>query len=289
MPRVREPGIDRDERSGAPELRVVTYNIHKGFSAGNTRFVLHSMRKALTETAVDLIFLQEIQGEHAYRERFIDDWPDMPQLQFLAGGIWPHQAYGKNAIYDAGHHGNAILSKHPIVSWENINVSGSRLASRSVLHGVIEPPEAVAPVHVICIHFGLSAVERRRQIEVLCERIRSHVPKNAPLILAGDFNDWTGRAGRRVHDDLGLADVFVTLTRRPARTYPAWLPLLPVDRIFYRGARPTACRCLSGEPWRRLSDHAALYASFALDVSTSAGERPLKQAEARPARRARRA
>ena len=62
----------------------MTYNIHKGFSAGNTRFVLHSMRKAMVQIEVDLIFLQEIQGEHAYRERFIDDWPDIPQLQFLA-------------------------------------------------------------------------------------------------------------------------------------------------------------------------------------------------------------
>src|SRR5688572_17644966 len=90
------------------DLRVMTYNIHKGFNAGNTRFVLHSMRKALVQTEADLIFLQEIQGQHADRERFIDEWPDIPQLQFLAGGIWPHQAYGKNAIYNAGHHGNAI-------------------------------------------------------------------------------------------------------------------------------------------------------------------------------------
>ncbi len=276
MAPVQKPAIAIDiaEPSAAPfELRVMTYNIHKGFSAGNTRFVLHSMRKALEETAVDLIFLQEIQGEHAYRERFIDDWPDMPQLQFLAGGIWPHRAYGKNAIYDAGHHGNAILSKYPIVAWENINVSGSRLASRSVLHGMIEPPAAPGPVHVICIHVGLRAVERRRQIGVLCERIRSHVPRGAPLILAGDFNDWTGQAGRQVHAAFGLSDVFVTLRRRPARTYPVWLPLLPVDRIFYRGARPTGCECLSGDPWRRLSDHAALYASFALDIAVSAGER----------------
>ena len=74
-----------------------------------------------------------------------------------------------------------------------------------------------------------------------------------------------------MHDDFGLSDVFVTLTRRPAKTYPVWLPLLPVDRIFYRGARPLACRCLSGNPGRRLSDHAALYASFALDTGVSAG------------------
>ncbi len=46
---------------------------------------------------------------------------DMPpeeldsQFAFLADEIWPHFAYGKNAIYSAGHHGNAILSKHPIL------------------------------------------------------------------------------------------------------------------------------------------------------------------------------
>jgi endonuclease/exonuclease/phosphatase family metal-dependent hydrolase len=249
----------------SPTLEVMTYNIHKGFSPGNTRFVLHQIRDALKKTDADLVFLQEIQGRHTYRELLVQGWPDSPQFEFLAGEIWPHHAYGKNAIYNAGDHGNAILSKYPFVFWENINVSFTRRASRSVLHGIIEVPEFDQPVHVMCIHFDLIPSERRRQLNILSERIRSHIPQDAPLILAGDFNDWAGQAERHMSSGLGLTDVFMQLKSRRALTYPVWFPILPVDRIFYRGAKPRSCECLTHLPWRRLSDHAALHASFSLE------------------------
>lgn len=254
-------------------LQVLTYNIHKGFSIGNARFVLHHIREALETEDVDLIFLQEIQGEHVRRQNYVKNWPDTPQFEFLADRLWPHYAYGKNAIYSAGHHGNAILSKHPFVSWENINVASHTRASRSLLHGVIEPPGRGVQIHVICIHLGLSAAERQRQIGILSSRISSHVPKQAPLIIAGDFNDWLGRAARHMEGDLGLRDVFRELEGRYARTFPIWWPVLPVDRIYYRGASAQSARCLQEMPWRRLSDHAPLYASFRFDGMRSAPQR----------------
>ncbi|MGH8507944.1 MAG: endonuclease/exonuclease/phosphatase family protein [Gammaproteobacteria bacterium] len=269
-----DPAPRRDaEAAPAFTLQVMTYNIHKGFSTGNARFVLHQMRDALERADVDLIFLQEIQGAHAYRQWLIDDWPNAPQSDFLADRRWPHRAYGKNAIYDAGHHGNAILSKYPIRFWENINVSGNPIASRSVLHAEIALPQVEQPIHVICIHFGLSGAERRRQLSVLTRRIRSHVPHQAPLIIAGDFNDWTRQAEHQMRTHLGLMDVFVTLNNRPAKTFPVWYPVLAVDRIFYRGAIPITCQCLNDMPWRQLSDHAALYAAFSLAAEPARRER----------------
>jgi len=273
-----EPVLPRDAGAApAFTLQVMTYNIHKGFSTGNARFVLHQMRDALERADVDLIFLQEIQGAHAYRQWLIDDWPNAPQSDFLADRRWPHRAYGKNAIYDAGHHGNAILSKYPIRFWENINVSGSPIASRSVLHAEIALPQVDQPLHVICIHFGLSAAERQRQLSVLTRRIRSHVPRHAPLIIAGDFNDWARQAEYQMRTHLGLMDVFVALNNRPAKTFPVWYPVLAVDRIFYRGATPITCRCLKDMPWRRLSDHAALYAAFSLALEPAARDRLIEQ------------
>ncbi len=273
-----EPALPRDAGAApALTLQVMTYNIHKGFSTGNARFVLHQMRDALERADVDLIFLQEIQGAHAYRQWLIDDWPNAPQSDFLADRRWPHRAYGKNAIYDAGHHGNAILSKYPIRFWENINVSGSPIASRSVLHAEIALPQVDQPLHVICIHFGLIAAERRHQLSVLARRIRSHVPGHAPLIIAGDFNDWARQAEYQMRTHLGLMDVFVTLNNRPAKTFPVWYPVLAVDRIFYRGATPITCRCLKDMPWRRLSDHAALYAAFSLALEPAARDRLIEQ------------
>ena len=247
-------------------FKVLTYNIHKGFSAGNRRFVLHRIRDALLEVNSDLIFLQELLGEHIVHEQRVLDWPVMPQFEFLADSVWSHQAYGKNAIYDAGHHGNAILSKFPLESWQNINLSTFKKASRSLLHGLVRLPDSNIGIHVICIHFCLLAFERRRQLRVLREFIDTQIPKDAPIVVAGDFNDWTQRAERHLCSELGLQEVFQTLEGRHARTFPAHFPMLPMDRIYYRGLQPVSCQRLIDHPWQSLSDHAPLSASFAVQT-----------------------
>jgi len=245
-------------------LRILTYNIHKGFNVGNRRFVLHQIRDALIAADADLMFLQEMQGVHLHHEKKIADWPVLSPLEFIAENIWPYHAYGKNAIYSAGHHGNAILSKHPFVHWENINVSPFPWASRSLLHGVIRLSGSDQDVHIVCIHFGLMGKERRLQISKLSARIDNHVPHDAPLIVAGDFNDWLGQADRFFHEHLGLQEIFRETHGRYARSFPSWLPFLPMDRIYYRGLIPVSCERLTQAPWHTLSDHAPLTASFAL-------------------------
>lgn len=245
-------------------LKVLTYNIHKGFSVGNVRFVLHQIKEALQTIHPDLVFLQEIQGEHSKRQSKIENWPEEPQFEFLADELWPHFAYGKNAIYKKGHHGNAILSKYPIVAWENIDVSLHRRASRSLLHCTIEIPPLRQQIHAICIHLGLFKVEREKQLSILCNRIESHVPHQDPLVVAGDFNDWRGHAEDLLETDLGLQEVFKNLTGHHAKTFPAWQPTLPVDRIYYRGFKPLQGEHFNKEPWHKLSDHLPLYAELSL-------------------------
>ena len=243
-------------------IRVLTYNIHKGFSAGNRRFVLQQIREGLRAADVDIVFLQEIQGQHVLHESKIEDWPAETQFEYMADQIWSHYAYGKNAIYNAGHHGNAILSKYPFVQWENLNVSSIRWASRSLLHGIVHIPEQDKKLHVICVHLDFLPVQRNRQIRILNERIRESVPSHEPLILAGDFNDWHGQVSKHLAADLGLNEIFYAMRGCHAKTFPAWWPMLPVDRIYYRGVKPVECACFEEHPWQQLSDHAPLYAKF---------------------------
>lgn len=243
-------------------LRVLTYNIHKGFSPGNRHFILHQIREALIEADADILFLQEMQGEHQQHAETLPAWPECTHYEFLANDVWPHIAYGKNAVYSIGHHGNAILSKYELSSWENINVSPFTWASRSLLHGVIERPNLNAELHVICVHLGLLGRERRRQFDLLCKRIDEHVPHSAPLIVAGDFNDWTGRGEKRFAEQLELKEAYRLLHNRYARTFPAWMPFLQMDRIYFRGLELLSCERLSHTPWDRLSDHAPLLAEF---------------------------
>ena len=169
----------------------------------------------------------------------------------------------KNAIYKSGHHGNAILSKYPFIEWENINVSPIRSASRSLLHGTIHTPSG-QNVHVICVHLGLFDAERERQLSTLSKRINSHVPHDEPLIIAGDFNDWRSRAEKHLNYELDVREVFKHNTGRHARSFPAWMPALRMDRIYFRGLKSEHCQRLHDASWRRLSDHTPLLASFSL-------------------------
>jgi endonuclease/exonuclease/phosphatase family metal-dependent hydrolase len=245
-------------------VKILTYNIHKGFSTSNLRFILHDIKDSLREVNADVVFLQEIHGECNISKNRFDDWPNNRQFEFLADEVWPHHAYGKNAIYKSGHHGNAILSKYPFIEWENIDVSIMKSASRSLLHGTIRTPDSNQKIHIICVHLGLFERERERQFATLSRRISSHVPADEPLIIAGDFNDWRGRAEHHMHDDLDVNEVFKTTHGAYARTFPAWFPVLSMDRIYCRGLDVVSCSRLQGMPWRRLSDHAPLLAEFRL-------------------------
>jgi endonuclease/exonuclease/phosphatase family metal-dependent hydrolase len=236
------------------EIHVLTYNIHKGYSrAGST---VAALREELRRHASDLVLLQEVQGLSHSRARQYRDWPVAPQYEYLADSLWPEFAYGHNAVYDDGHHGNAILSRFPIVRWANADLSQSRLEQRGLLHCEIAIPGWPVPVHCINVHLGLLAIWRRRQLAQLHDHIERLVPDASPLILAGDFNDWTDRARRVMGRILGLEEVFEQTGGRPALSFPARWPLLPLDRIYVRGLHVRATQIHRA----RCSDHLALSA-----------------------------
>lgn len=56
----------------------------------------------------------------------------------------------------------------------------------------------------------------------------------------------------------GLTEVFVGAHGKPARTFPARLPLLALDRIYVRNLTAHNPRVLTARPWSHLSDHVPL-------------------------------
>ena len=244
------------------QLRIATYNIHKGFSFFKHRMVIHEMRDQLRALGADVVFLQEVQGVHARHARRFVDWPRQPQHEFLADSIWSDFAYGKNAVYDNGHHGNAVLSRFPIVRWDNEDISEHRYESRGLLHCEIAIPGWSEVLHCVCVHLGLLARHRKLQMRAICARIDRLVPDCAPLIVAGDFNDWRHLAGAGLARPLGLKEVFEDTHGRPARSFPAAMPFLRLDRIYVRGFEIEHVHVHHGHPWQRFSDHAALTASI---------------------------
>jgi len=244
-------------------LTVVTYNIHKGMSQFNRRLVLHDIRERLKALDADVAFLQEVQGKHERNARRHVTWPEVGQHEFLAHE-GAHCVYGMNCVYQHGHHGNAIVSRHPIPTWENIDISHHPIESRGLLHCELHVAGWKGKLHCINVHLGLWARSRRFQLEWLVERIRAAVPDGEPVIVAGDFNDWQKRASDYLGRELGLYEVFERAEGRLAKSYPAQMPMFSLDRIYVRGLTVHGVERHVGPAWSKLSDHVALAARLSL-------------------------
>lgn len=243
-------------------IKVMTVNIHKGFTFFNRKFILHELRDAVRLIGADVVFLQEVTGTHTAHADKFNNYPEAPHYEFLADSIWPEFAYGRNAVYDKGHHGNAVMSKFPIIRFENRDVSISGPERRGLLHCVLKMPGERRDVHAVCVHLGLLESHRKQQMDLLCDLVRNDIPSDAPVVVAGDFNDWRVRAHKHLEKGAGLHEVFVQAHGRAARTFPARFPLLRLDRIYVRNAAAHAPVVLPRKPWSHLSDHAPLAAEI---------------------------
>ncbi len=242
------------------KLRVVTYNIHKGLTGFARRPRIQHVRDGLQTVDADIVFLQEVQdrNDRLVAAALFD--PDYTQLNYLATDAYPHSVYGRNAVYDHGHHGNAILSRHPILMSENLDISDHRFEQRGLLHAVADVHGIEA--HLICVHFGLFARSRARQAEALVERVRNVVPADAPLVIAGDFNDWNHRLDALICNTLGALEASHARGSR-LHTFPSHMPWWQLDRIYVRGFEIERARVLTGRDWAQRSDHVPLVAELA--------------------------
>lgn len=243
-------------------LHIATFNIHKGLTHFNARFALHHQREILRKLHADVVFLQEVRDEHTAHNKRFAAWPTAGQMEFLADAVWSDFAYGKNSVYPAGHHGNALLSKFPIIHSNNQDISAHAAEERGMLHCEINMPDWDVPLHAVCVHLGLFAQWRRKQLETVAEYIEQHIPANAPLIIAGDFNDWSTRSGQVFAHRLHLHEVFDHHVGKSARSFPSWLPMLRLDRIYVRGFKIKHVEVHSGAHFVKVSDHAILTATL---------------------------
>ena len=243
-------------------IKVLTVNIHKGFTFFNRKFILPELRDAVRKVGADVVFLQEVTGTNAKHPDKFENYPETPHYEFIADSIWPQFAYGRNAVYTHGDHGNAVLSKFPIVRFENHDVSVSGPEKRGLLHCELQIPGRSLNLHAICVHLSLTEAHRTLQMDKLCKLIHSDVPPQAPVVVAGDFNDWRHRARDQLAVGADLHEVFVKAYGFPAKTFPARRPLLRLDRIYVRNAIGHKPVVLPHKPWSHLSDHSPLAAEI---------------------------
>lgn len=241
-------------------IRLLTINLHKGFSPLNKRFILPQLSRCIHSTSADVIFLQEVVGENIHKAAKHSDWPAEPQHEYIAGEAGFDHVYGKNAVYTSGHHGNAILSRYPILFYDQVDISTNKLEKRGMLYAKLKLPGCGGGLHCVCLHLGLLHRSRKKQFRKMREYLQKMVPANDPLIVAGDFNEWRPNKKDELETRLLLKDAGLQLHGRKLRTFPAILPVFPLDRIYLRGFKAVEAKIVDKGCCARLSDHAGYYA-----------------------------
>ncbi|MDH4449849.1 MAG: endonuclease/exonuclease/phosphatase family protein [Rhodoferax sp.] len=239
-------------------LRVVTYNIHKGVQGLGPlrRLEIHNLSHAMAHMDADVLCLQEVRKMHHGEARHFPHWPQAPQADYLAP-VGYQAIYRTNAITRHGEHGNALLSRWPIVQHQHEDMSDHRLEQRGLLH--VELDVAGQGVHVLVVHLGLIRAGRVRQLQQLTRFIQREIPLTAPVLVAGDFNDVPAWVVRHL-----AAVGFVAPVVKPCATFPSRLPLVQLDHVLARGLVPLGAQVPRGMSWARMSDHLPLITEWQL-------------------------
>jgi endonuclease/exonuclease/phosphatase family metal-dependent hydrolase len=201
----------------------------------------------LEEMDADIIALQEVQED---------------QIACLSRALRLPCVFG--AARKLGHldYGNAIFSRFPVTSTKNHDLTVTGREPRACLEAELQVPDR-GPMHAFAVHLGTSWSERRRQAEqLLSETLLGRPAASAPLLLLGDFNEWTaGTTTKSLSRQMQSANIRAHLGR--ARTYPGLLPFLHLDHIYHdRALRLTGMRFLRTRLSLIASDHLPLIAEF---------------------------
>jgi endonuclease/exonuclease/phosphatase family metal-dependent hydrolase len=255
----------------AHPVRVATWNIHKGVNGlgPRKRLEIHNIGLAIDQFDADIVCLQEVRKLNRGEARRFAHWPEQEQADFLAP-LGYSAVYQTNAVTKHGEHGNALLTRWPIIRHQHEDMSDHRFEQRGLLH--VEVLVHELPIHIIVVHLGLIKASRGRQIEQLTTFIGREIPTDAPLLIAGDFNDWGSASMSRLHTlELKIFDA-IRHAGKSLRTFPARLPIVQLDYICARNLVPTDAQVPRGQAWARMSDHLPLITDFSIQKTLHAGE-----------------
>lgn len=198
--------------------------MHKGIGGRDRRYRFARILDVLEAINPDLVCLQEVTRDARRTRR--DNQPALLMHYFHFSAF-----YQVNVHYLQGGYGNLILSRWPIVTSHQISLRYRQKKSRGAQLAVIQTAEG--RLHLVHWHLGLAIRERQWQVESLLRHQRFRELGALPTLMVGDTNDWRNRL---IHGPLGAAG-FDHITRPPSRfrTFPAWMPVSSLDKVFARG------------------------------------------------------
>lgn len=240
------------------ELKVLTYNIHKGLNTFGTNYTLHVIKENLIKTQANICFLQEVA-----RKNDSTKYGNMQnQFEFLADSVWSYFSYGQNASYPKGDHGNAILSSFPIFYEKNLDISLNKFEKRGLLHVQISHANKSSPIHLINTHLNLRNNDRLKQVQDIHLYLETYIKNSEPIIFCGDFNDWNFKVHQYILNEMNFKESHLTLGKDLPKTYPSFFPLMCLDRVYYKNLDISSVELLNEKSWNKISDHLPILATF---------------------------
>jgi len=224
-------------------VRVLTWNIH-GALGRNPRFDLGRVVDLIDRWDPHVVALQEVDSRR-------DKTGENP-FELLQRELGEHGIGAKSITTDDGDYGQMLISRWPVRETMIHDISYPEREPRRAIASTIATPHG--PLRFVATHLGLSTHERRSQTRTLLD-IAGQGP--ATTIIAGDFNDWFWVGSVRS----ALSRVLPGCTR--FRTFPSFLPLLRLDRVYCRpeGALKQA---FTDPAARHISDHLPVIADVAV-------------------------
>jgi endonuclease/exonuclease/phosphatase family metal-dependent hydrolase len=112
-------------------------------------------------------------------------------------------------------------------------------------------------------HLGLAERERHWQVGRLLAHPLFRASSAFPTLIVGDFNDWRNTLAHGPFARHGFHQV--TAPRSRFRSFPAYLPVISLDKAFTRGPIETRHARIVHSPMARVaSDHLPLVVDFHL-------------------------
>ncbi len=236
-------------------VRLLAYNIHKGVGGRDRRYRLDRILAVIAHEKPDLLCVQEATRDAPRCGR--DDQPEI--LAYATGAVARHFQF--NVHWKAGGYGNLLLSRWPVVRYHHIPLGYRGRKPRGGQVALVESPSG--RFVLANWHLGLGDAERRWQAARLLGHPHLLKWSRYPAVLAGDSNDWRDVLARRALADAGFRHV--TAPARRFRTYPAYVPVGSLDKIFVRGGIIVdAVRVVRAAISRAASDHLPVAMDFRL-------------------------
>jgi endonuclease/exonuclease/phosphatase family metal-dependent hydrolase len=244
-------------------LRVATFNIHHGVGADG-RLDLARTADVIAATAATLVGLQEVDRTLARRSDWVDQaaWLGERLGMVVVHGATIDRLPSDPAVPDGPRrrYGNALLSAHPVRSWQALPLPGTaQREARGLVDARVDADGTT--VRVVVTHLqNRSGRERREQAAHIVDLLAGDSDRPAPTVLLGDMNAGPDTPEMRALTAV-LADAWAAVGDGPGHTFPVRRPFARIDHVLISsGVTPVAAEVVD----TRASDHRPVVADLDL-------------------------